>query len=43
MNPREYMVVDLQRRGDPKMFFTERVDKVRTENGLYKVSFSGKK
>jgi hypothetical protein len=42
MNPRKYMIVDLQRRGDPKMFFTERVDEVRTENGMYKVSFSGK-
>ena len=42
MNPREYMIVDLQRRGDPSMFFTERVDDVKTEKGLYKVSFSGK-
>lgn len=42
MNPREYMIVDLQRCGDPNMFITERVDDVKTENGLYKVSFSGK-
>ena len=42
MNPREYMIVDLQRRGDPTMFITERVDDVKTEKGLYKVSFSEK-
>jgi DNA polymerase III delta prime subunit len=42
MNPREYMIVDLLRRGNPKMFITERVDDVKTEKGMYKVSFSGK-
>ena len=42
MNPREYMIVDLQRRGGPNMFITERVDDVKTEKGMYKVSFSGK-
>lgn len=42
MNPREYMIVDLQHRDDPKMFITERVDDVKIEKGLYKISFSGK-
>jgi hypothetical protein len=36
MNSREHMIVDLQHRGDPKMFITERVDDVEIEKGLYK-------
>jgi hypothetical protein len=42
MNPREYMIVDLQHRDNPKMFITERVDDVKIEKGLYKISFLGK-
>lgn len=41
MNPREFMLVDLQHRGSSRMFITERVDKVRTDKGMYVVTFSG--
>lgn len=42
MNPREYMIVDLEHSGDPKMFITERVDDVKWVKGMYQVFFSGK-
>lgn len=41
MDASKYMVVDLQRRGDPKMFLTERVESIKWDNGKYIVSFAG--
>lgn len=41
MDAQKYMIVDLQRRGDPKMFITDRVESVKTERGKYVVTFSG--
>lgn len=41
MDASKYMVVDLQRRGDQKMFLTERVESIKWDNGKYTVFFSG--
>jgi len=41
MDARKYMVVDLQRRGEQKMFLTERVESIRHDVGKYTVMFVG--
>lgn len=41
MDARKYMVVDLQQRGTPQMFLTERVENVKCANGKCVVSFFG--
>jgi len=41
MDARKYMVVDLQRRGEKKMFLTERVESMKQEAGRYTVMFVG--
>ena len=40
MNAREYMIVDLERKGDKRMFITEQVSSIqRNEQGLWSVVF----
>gem|GEM_PF-3182287 len=40
MNTREYMIVDLERKGDKRMFITEQVSSIqRNEQGLWTVVF----
>lgn len=40
MNAREYMIVDLERKGDKRMFITEQVSSIqRNEQGLWTVVF----
>ena len=41
MNPRKYMIVDLEKKGDKRMFITEQVERISLgNNGLWTVVFS---
>ena len=40
MNPRKYMIVDLDKKGDKRMFITEQVERISLgKNGLWSVVF----
>ena len=40
MNPRKYMIVDLEKKGDKRMFITEQVERISLgKNGLWSVVF----
>ena len=40
MDPRKYMIVDLEKKGDKQMFVTEQISYIKGEdNGLYTVKF----
>ena len=40
MNPRKYMIVDLEKKGDKRMFITEQVERISLgNNGLWTVVF----
>lgn len=41
MDPMQYMIVDLERRGDKRMFITEQVASIsKKKNGLWSVQFT---
>lgn len=41
MNPHQYMIIDLEKRGDKQMFVTERVSYIsKSKNGLWTVRFA---
>ena len=41
MNPRKYMIIDLEKKGDKRMFVTEQVVHIsENNNGLWAVKFS---